>query len=65
LETAFANRAEQRQQSRHLASIPLEVSDLLHFTGFDDANALIASDPIALLIGFALDQDWSVHIDRP
>jgi uncharacterized HhH-GPD family protein len=35
--------------------------DQLHFTESDDANALIASDPMALLIGFALDQQVSVQ----
>jgi uncharacterized HhH-GPD family protein len=35
--------------------------DRLHFTDSDDANALIASDPMALLIGFALDQQVSVQ----
>ena len=34
--------------------------DRLHFTDSDDANALIATDPMALLIGFALDQQVSV-----
>ena len=33
----------------------------LYFTESDDANALIASDPMALLIGFALDQQVSVQ----
>ena len=33
----------------------------LFFTDSDDANALIASDPMALLIGFALDQQVSVQ----
>jgi uncharacterized HhH-GPD family protein len=33
----------------------------LHFTDSDEANALIASDPMALLIGFALDQQVSVQ----
>ena len=28
----------------------------LYFTGDDEADALIAQDPLALLIGFALDQ---------
>src|SRR5688572_24020018 len=28
----------------------------LHFTNDDEANALLAHDPLALLIGFALDQ---------
>jgi uncharacterized HhH-GPD family protein len=30
--------------------------DRLHFTATDEANTLIARDPFALLIGFALDQ---------
>src|SRR5690242_10722385 len=33
----------------------------LHFTESDDANALIASDPMALLVGFALDQQVTVQ----
>jgi uncharacterized HhH-GPD family protein len=33
----------------------------LHFTASDEANALIASDPIALLIGFVLDQQVTVQ----
>jgi uncharacterized HhH-GPD family protein len=32
------------------------VTDRLHFTGDDEADRLIFSDPFALLIGFALDQ---------
>ncbi len=34
--------------------------DRLHFTDSDAANALIASDPFALLVGFALDQQVTV-----
>ncbi len=34
--------------------------DALHFTDSDEANELIASDPMALLIGFALDQQVTV-----
>ena len=30
--------------------------DALHFTGNEEADALLAQDPLALLIGFALDQ---------
>jgi uncharacterized HhH-GPD family protein len=33
----------------------------LYFTDSDEANALIASDPMALLIGFALDQQVTVE----
>jgi uncharacterized HhH-GPD family protein len=37
------------------------VPDRLHFTESDEANELIASDPMALLIGFALDQQVTVQ----
>ena len=33
----------------------------LYFTGDDEADALIAQDPLALLVGFALDQQVSVE----
>ena len=36
--------------------------DALYFTDSDDANALLASDPLALLIGFALDQQVPVQM---
>ena len=35
--------------------------DRLYFTESDEANELIAQDPMALLIGFALDQQVSVQ----
>jgi uncharacterized HhH-GPD family protein len=35
--------------------------DRLHFTDSDEANELIATDPMALLIGFALDQQVPVQ----
>jgi uncharacterized HhH-GPD family protein len=37
------------------------VTDRLHFTESDEANALIASDPMALLVGFVLDQQVTVQ----
>jgi uncharacterized HhH-GPD family protein len=37
------------------------VVDRLHFTDSDEANALIASDPMALLVGFVLDQQVTVQ----
>jgi len=37
------------------------VPDRLYFTDSGEANALIASDPMALLIGFALDQQVPVQ----
>jgi uncharacterized HhH-GPD family protein len=35
--------------------------DRLHFTESDEANQFIASDPMALLVGFALDQQVTVQ----
>src|ERR671936_2289659 len=35
--------------------------DKLHFTGNDEADQLLARDPMALLIGFALDQQVPVQ----
>jgi uncharacterized HhH-GPD family protein len=37
------------------------VPDRLYFTESDEANELIASDPMALLVGFALDQQVTVQ----
>jgi len=37
------------------------VTDRLYFTDSDEANALIASDPMALLVGFVLDQQVTVQ----
>jgi uncharacterized HhH-GPD family protein len=37
------------------------VPERLYFTESDEANELIASDPMALLVGFALDQQVSVQ----
>jgi len=37
------------------------VPDRLYFTESEEANALIASDPMALLVGFALDQQVTVQ----
>jgi uncharacterized HhH-GPD family protein len=37
------------------------VPDALHFTGDPEADALVGQDPLALLIGFALDQQVPVQ----
>jgi uncharacterized HhH-GPD family protein len=37
------------------------VPDRIHFTGNDEADALLAKEPLALLIGFALDQQVTVQ----
>src|SRR3954471_3250176 len=38
-----------------------DMPDQLHFTDSDEANRLIATDPMALLVGFALDQQITVQ----
>jgi uncharacterized HhH-GPD family protein len=45
---------------RHMTAT-LAPPDRLHFTGDDDADRLLARDPLALLIGFALDQQVPVQ----
>jgi uncharacterized HhH-GPD family protein len=37
------------------------VPDRLYFTDSDEANAMIAKDPLALLVGFVLDQQITVQ----
>jgi uncharacterized HhH-GPD family protein len=37
------------------------MATMLHFTGNDEADALLAEEPMALLIGFALDQQVPVQ----
>src|SRR5262245_1781121 len=37
------------------------VPEALYFTDSEEANRLIASDPLALLIGFAIDQQVTVQ----
>ena len=37
------------------------MADALHFTGNHEADALLAQEPMALLIGFALDQQVPVQ----
>jgi uncharacterized HhH-GPD family protein len=41
--------------------VAVSAPERLYFTDSDEANALIAHEPLALLIGFALDQQVSVQ----
>jgi uncharacterized HhH-GPD family protein len=41
--------------------VAISAPERLYFTDSDEANALIAREPLALLIGFALDQQVSVQ----
>ena len=43
------------------ALLAVAAPDKLHFTGNDEADELLARDPLALLIGFALDQQVPVQ----
>ena len=56
---APAARVDERRPTDRGYDRP--VPDRLHFTDSDEANALIASDPMALLVGFALDQQVTVQ----
>lgn len=64
---AAARRTQGRTSSKagHCVRYPVRVPDRLSFTDSDEGNELIASDPMALLIGFALDQYWSVANRNP
>ena len=44
-----------------MATKPVTRPDRLHFTGDDDADRLLAEQPLALLVGFVLDQQVSVQ----
>ena len=39
----------------------MKAPDRIHFTGDDEADTLLARDPLALLIGFCLDQQVTVQ----
>jgi uncharacterized HhH-GPD family protein len=41
--------------------VAVHAPDRLHFTGNDEADELLARDPFALLVGFALDQQVPVQ----
>jgi uncharacterized HhH-GPD family protein len=44
-----------------IAAVPTATPTRLYFTDSDEANELLARDPLALLIGFVLDQQVSVQ----
>ena len=48
---------ERESSSTKIDAVP----DRLHFTGVDEADRLLATDPMALLVGFALDQQVTVQ----
>ena len=49
----------ERANKCSVASLSCTVPDRLYFTGNDEADKLLAEEPLALLIGFALDQQVS------
>lgn len=44
-----------------MTTTTITTTDRLHYTGDDEADRLLVSEPMALLIGFALDQQVSVQ----
>src|SRR5690349_17255987 len=46
---------------RPFPEVPTPMPDRLPYTGNDNADALLAHDPLALLVGFALDQQVTVQ----
>jgi uncharacterized HhH-GPD family protein len=55
------SRVEVLEKPKRAAGYDRPVPDRLYFTDSDEANALIASDPMALLVGFVLDQQVTVQ----
>jgi uncharacterized HhH-GPD family protein len=57
-ETVVGDPRRRRAAARTIGSVS---PDVLHFTGDDEADRLLAADPLALLIGFCLDQQVTVQ----
>jgi uncharacterized HhH-GPD family protein len=60
-QTVHLAASESRPRRRIRKDTIEVVPDRLYFTDSDEANALIARDPMALLVGFALDQQVPVQ----
>src|SRR5215207_7224946 len=56
-----SDRGAGRQEAQPRLARIERVPERLYFTESDEANALLASDPMALLVGFALDQQVTVQ----
>src|SRR4051794_41904998 len=56
-----ADRAHVALQAAGRAGYDRAMPERLYFTESDEANAMIASDPLALLVGFVLDQQVTVQ----
>jgi uncharacterized HhH-GPD family protein len=56
-----ATGAARRARAARGAHYDPVMDDRLHFTDSDEANELLVRDPLALLIGFALDQQVTVQ----
>src|SRR5438067_10908235 len=53
--------AKRRRAVSSIGAMATTVPDRLHFTGDDEADALLATEPFALLVGFAIDQQVPVQ----
>ena len=58
---SLARRRRARPFQRTAEVYTRGVPEALYFTDSDEANEFIASDPLALLIGFAIDQQVTVQ----
>src|SRR6476646_10389602 len=58
---SVAVSSRQARPSSPARTMPLMTTDRLPFTGDDDADRLLVAEPLALLIGFALDQQVTVQ----
>src|SRR5438876_1198775 len=57
----YAGATPREISSTSIHRMAVTAPGVLHFTGNDEADALIGSDPFALLVGFALDQQVPVQ----
>ena len=58
---APASRSSSRRSPSKIAPVATTPAEALHFTGDPEANELLARDPLALLVGFVLDQQVTVQ----
>src|SRR6185437_9394825 len=54
-------RAERARPGCRIGLVATTHPDRLHYTGVDEADELLAREPFALLVGFALDQQVPVQ----
>lgn len=58
---ASRERADRPRDRARIEVVATARPDRLHFTGDDEADRLLAAEPLALLVGFVLDQQVTVQ----